>query len=280
MASDKKSNIKFHYTEDYLLHPMHKVTVNVIGAGGTGSQVITNLARLDYALRALGHPGLHVRLIDDDIVTEANMGRQLFTSSDIGLHKSTILITKVNRFFNQSWESYPVKYNKDFKYKWANIIITCVDKVDVRKQIAKFNFGDEDQTSYIQCYYWLDFGNSQTLGQCVLGTLKSIKQPTSEYQTLNRLANIVQMFPDEYKKEDDNNEPSCSLAQALNKQDLFINSTLVQFGMNILWKLFREARIQYQGAYVNLDKLTVVPIPIAHPNKYIDKTSKKKKTKP
>ena len=52
---------KIHFTDRYLLNPRHPVTVFVIGAGGTGSQVITNLARMNMALQALGHPGLHTR---------------------------------------------------------------------------------------------------------------------------------------------------------------------------------------------------------------------------
>lgn len=38
---------RVHYTDNYLINPQHPVTVNLIGAGGTGSQVLTCLARLD-----------------------------------------------------------------------------------------------------------------------------------------------------------------------------------------------------------------------------------------
>ena len=72
---------RVHYTDSYLINPQHPVTVNLIGAGGTGSQVLTCLARLDITLRALGHPGLFVTLYDPDIVTESNIGRQLFSPS-------------------------------------------------------------------------------------------------------------------------------------------------------------------------------------------------------
>ena len=54
---------KIHYIDNYLLSPHHPVSVHIIGAGGTGSQVATNLARMDMALRALGHPGLHVTVL-------------------------------------------------------------------------------------------------------------------------------------------------------------------------------------------------------------------------
>ena len=60
---------KIHYTDKYLLNPYHPVTVSVIGAGGTGSQVVTGLARMSVALQALGHPGLHVTVFDPDTVT-------------------------------------------------------------------------------------------------------------------------------------------------------------------------------------------------------------------
>lgn len=32
---------RVHYTDSYLMSPQHPVTVNLIGAGGTGSQVLT-----------------------------------------------------------------------------------------------------------------------------------------------------------------------------------------------------------------------------------------------
>ena len=51
--------------------------MNLIGAGGTGSQVLTALARMNHALTELNHAGLSVRLWDDDVITEANLGRQL-----------------------------------------------------------------------------------------------------------------------------------------------------------------------------------------------------------
>ena len=109
---------KIHYTDRYLLNPHHPVTVFIIGAGGTGSQVATNLARMSIALQALGHPGLHVTVFDPDTVTEANIGRQLFSESELGLNKAVALVTRINRFFGFSWEAkgqcYPSEHQIPF----------------------------------------------------------------------------------------------------------------------------------------------------------------------
>lgn len=68
---------KIHFTDNELLNPTNPLTINLIGAGGTGSQVLTALARMNHALIELGHAGFIVKLWDDDKVSEANLGRQL-----------------------------------------------------------------------------------------------------------------------------------------------------------------------------------------------------------
>lgn len=46
------------------------------------------------------------------------------------------------------------------------------------------------------------------------------------------------------------------------KQDLFINSTLAHIGCDILWRMFKEGKTLYRGAYVNLETLKVTAIPV------------------
>ena len=56
-----------HFTDNYLLNPTNPISVNLIGAGGTGSKVLTALMEINESLIALGHAGLQVRLWDDDV---------------------------------------------------------------------------------------------------------------------------------------------------------------------------------------------------------------------
>nr|WP_302459667.1 hypothetical protein [Parabacteroides johnsonii] len=46
----------------------------------------------------------------------------------------------------------------------------------------------------------------------------------------------------------------------MSKQGLFINSTLVQLGCNILWKMFRNGMIEHHGLFLNLESMKVNPI--------------------
>ena len=259
---------KIHYTDQYLLNPYHPVTVFVIGAGGTGSQVVTSLARMGMALQALGHPGLHVTVFDPDTVTEANIGRQLFSEAETGLNKAVALVTRINRFFGYTWEakgkSFPSRRKHDGDSPGlANIIITCTDNIKSRLDLWNIlkAVPVSEYRSYETPLYWMDFGNTQDTGQVILGTIpKKIKQPASKlYETVESLKVITRYVKYARVKEKDSG-PSCSLAEALEKQDLFINSTLAQLGCNILWKMFRNGMIEHHGLYLNLSTMKVNPI--------------------
>ena len=56
--------------------------------------------------------------------------------------------------------------------------------------------------------------------------------------------------------------PSCSLAEALTKQDLFINSSLANMGASLLWQLFREGFIINRGFFINLRDFRTQPIKV------------------
>lgn len=266
MRTTKK---RVHFTDNYLINPQHPVTINLIGAGGTGSQVLTCLARLDATLRALDHPGLFVTVYDPDEVAESNIGRQLFGPSEIGLNKAVCLLSRINNFFGNNWRAvpqlYPTRIVKATRNDTANIFITCTDNVKSRTDLAKLlqAIPSSEYRDTHTPLYWMDFGNAQSSGQVVLGTIApKIKQPGSKrYKTVASLP-IVTRYVNYDSVKDDDSGPSCSLAEALEKQDLFINSTLAQLGCNILWKMFREGMIEHHGLFLNLNTLKGNPISV------------------
>lgn len=260
---------KVHFTDNDLLNPTNPVTINLIGAGGTGSQVLTALARKNHALTELNHAGLSVRLWDDDLVTEANLGRQLFAESEMGFHKSVVLINRINRFFGTNWKAETQRFEKDSLGKIQSnmksvIYISCVDSVKSRFDIAEILNELKVSKGYYrnQSKYWMDFGNSQFSGQVLLSTIGNINQPNSEkYETVANLPFVTEEFGELLKiSELEDDTPSCSLAEALEKQDLFINSALAQIGCSLLWGLFRNGLTENRGFFLNLKTFQSQPI--------------------
>jgi len=252
----KKQKQKVHIVPPYLLNPTNPISVNLIGAGGTGSSFLTALARMNYALNGLGHCGISVRLFDHDTVEQSNLGRQLFSEHELGMNKAVALINRVNRFFGTNWKAVAQKFEGGSlaKNQLANITISCVDTVSARKEISEFFKGLNDMgSSRDRPMYWLDLGNGRDSGQVWLSTIGEIKQPDSKkFITVEALADIFKAYPNLMEMQTENNEPSCSLAQALNKQDLFINSVLSNMGASLLWSMFRLGVLQHRGLFLSL----------------------------
>ncbi|NHA02666.1 PRTRC system ThiF family protein [Mucilaginibacter sp. HC2] len=260
-----------HIVEKSLINPYNPIVVNLIGAGGTGSQFLTALARINHSLIALNHPGLAVRVFDDDKVEEANLGRQLFSTAELGLHKAVALVNRINLFFGTNWKAVPEKYDlktlqDEPELAMAEITISCVDTVKARFEIADMltKIYTSRRHSYHHPLYWMDFGNSKDIGQCILSTIAEITQPASrKFEVVSRLPLVTEEFKELLKQsEKGDHTPSCSLAEALTQQDLFINSALANLGASLLWQMFREGMLTNRGFFLNLKDFRTQPIKV------------------
>lgn len=263
MNEDK---MKVHFMDMDLINAVNPISVNLIGAGGTGSKMLMALMDMNHAMITLGHAGLQVRLWDDDVVTGANLGRQRFASCEIGLPKSVALINRVNRWSGTNWKAETERFDRRAEHVQAGIYISCVDNVASRFAIADILNDLKKGYAYRDTpRYWMDFGNSKDTGQVILSTIGSIKQPDSiRYQTVDRLPFITEEFADLLKlSEQRDDTPSCSLAEALESQDLFINPTLADFGSAMLWKMFRSGMTMHRGLFLNLETAQVQPLKVA-----------------
>jgi PRTRC genetic system ThiF family protein len=263
--------IKVHFTDNSLINATNPVTINLIGAGGTGSQVLTALARMNHALTALNHAGLQVTLWDNDVITEANLGRQLFAPCETGLYKSVALVNRINRFFGTNWKAQVQKFERDSLGRLpdpaaASIYISCVDNVKARFEIAEILTALRSIRNgyHNQPKYSLDIGNAKNTGQAILSTVGNIRQPQSEkYETVASLPLVTEEFGELLKQSEQSDDtPSCSVAEALEQQDLFINSTLAQMSCSLLWGLFRNGLTEHRGFFLNLKNFRSQPIPV------------------
>jgi PRTRC genetic system ThiF family protein len=230
------------------------IDVHLAGAGGTGSQMLTGLARLHLALLALGHPGgLRVTVWDPDRVSVANVGRQLFSPSDVGQSKAVTLVTRINCYFGMCWKAFGDRYDGTSAPD-ADLIITCVDTAKARRAIAggmKRSCADD-----VHLPYWLDCGNARQTGQVML-------TQGGEGAGSARLPGLWDVLPrifDAKVPEDDT--PSCSLAEALGQQDLFINQMIATWALHLLWRLLSDGQTDTMGYWINLAEGYVSPVPV------------------
>lgn len=234
------------------------VKILLVGAGGTGSQMMVKLVNLHKAMVALGHPhGLRVMVVDPDVVSHANIGRQNFYPGDVGSFKADVLVTRANMALeNVVWESNIGKLDTRSSLHDYDIVIGAVDNRSARLGILR---GLEGTRSGIR--YWLDMGNRKSDGQVILGEVSS---RTKVGEDKLRLPHIAELYPEmiDPAQEDKDDTPSCSLAEALEKQSLFINPTIADFAGNILWQLFTKGEIENQGVFVNLERMMVMPLKV------------------
>lgn len=257
MTSGRK---KVHFTDQALIGAVNPISVNLIGAGGTGSKVLSGLMDMNHCLTVLGHAGVDVRVWDDDTVEEANVGRQKFALSEVGLHKSVALVNRANRWSGTRWKAETRRFEMDRNgalpdHARATIFISCVDSVDARFGIAemldRMTGGKNDRD---RPRYWMDFGNSHSSGQVILSTVGEIVQPDSKkYDPVADLPYVTKEFGDLLRaSEDADDTPTCSLAESLEKQDLYINSSLASMGCSLLWNMFRYGMVENRGFFHHL----------------------------
>lgn len=244
----------------YLLSKEYRRTLNIalIGAGGTGSHMLTGLARMAVALHSLQLEDVHVTVYDPDTVSTANVGRQLFSSADVGLPKAAVLVNRINAYFALSWDAVHAEYHRDVAANTRDhIVISCVDSRRARKEIYA---AIQEQP---RPRYWLDLGNSNHSGQAVLGNSDYASSRPFERKKYTLLPTVADLFPeilDDHLPEDD--APSCSLAEALHKQDLMVNQVVATHALELLWQLLRHGEIQNHGFFFNARAFSMQAIPV------------------
>jgi PRTRC genetic system ThiF family protein len=229
------------------------VRITIVGCGGTGSAVASGLPHLHQAIVALGHPGgLDVTLVDGDRISRTNCVRQPFSESEIGLHKATVLATRINLFWGLGWKGAPQFLDESWREE-TDIVIGCVDSRKARNMIL-------GSQAYWNSHYWLDLGNNASTGQFILGQPEN----RTNKRCHMRLPTVAELFPEIVNPKLDKKDklPSCSAIEALQRQEPFINQTLAYHALALLARLFRYGRLSHHGGFINLPTGHMSPLPV------------------
>jgi sulfur-carrier protein adenylyltransferase/sulfurtransferase len=251
-----------HRLHEELLN--REVRVLVVGCGGTGSSILGGLPYLHQAMLVQGHPyGLHVTAMDGDTVSPFNCVRQPFSQGEIGLYKGIVLVNRINLFWGLNWKAIPRALTaQTLAASYAgygepglrpDIVVGCVDTRAARAIIAKSTEGVS------AAGYWLDLGNSHSSGQFVLGEPRNARNKRSR----TRLRTVAELYPEIVDPAlDDDNEPSCSAIEALERQECFVNTVLAQHALALLARLFRYGQISHHGGFVDVATSRSVPLAV------------------
>lgn len=229
-----------------------EINVLLVGCGGNGAQMLMGLASLDAAMRAISPRSLQVTVVDDDTVSEANLGRQPFYRCDLGNSKSRTLVERVNIAHGLNWKAVHGRAPAAIGLEGIDLLISCVDTASARRALgAAMDNGDPAPQ------YWMDLGNRATDGQFLVG----MPARSGDRKGLIRLPTVLEYFPelaDEAVAEDD--APSCSMAEALERQSLFVNRVVASHALALLFDLLGRGSIAHAGAFINLASGQAAPI--------------------
>lgn len=229
-----------------------RVRVLVVGCGGNGSAITAGLPYLHQAMLVHGHHGgLDVTLMDGDLVSPTNCIRQPYSQADIGHSKAVVLVSRINLFWGLDWKAIPAYLSRKTTLEFVDIVIGCVDTRSARKLIDQKVTGNRNSVAY-----WLDLGNHASGGQFILG------QPWNwvNRRSATRLRTVAELFPEMVDPGLDDNAPSCSSIEALERQEPFVNPTLANHALALLARLFRYGSVSTHGAFVNVAESRVQPL--------------------
>ncbi|MES1927421.1 PRTRC system ThiF family protein [Salinisphaera sp. T31B1] len=245
------------YAPEWLMNPHQAVEITVLGAGGTGGEVLDQLCRLHATLNALGHRGLHVTLYDGDTISASNVGRQRYSAMEIGENKAAAIISRINMFYGTAWEGVPLHWAPEAGLdRW---VISATDSAAVRHQIAAYGAQQSHRITFSNNRsLWLDFGNGEHTGQAILGHLHA---PQDFARDALRLPHVIDLFPE--MQDDPNDGPSCSVEAAIRSQAFGINAALVTNAFaTLVWPLFRTGAIDRHGLFIDVREGSVSPLRI------------------
>jgi PRTRC genetic system ThiF family protein len=133
----------------------------------------------------------------------------------------------------------------------VDLVIGCVDTRKARRAIDKWS-------RHSRVLYWLDLGNNASSGQFILGQPQN---SANERKGKFRLPTVTELFPEiAAPGKKDNDQPSCSAAEALTRQEPFINQNLAYQALGMLTQLLRHGAVAYQGGFCNLVTGQVAPL--------------------
>lgn len=232
-----------------------RIKVALVGLGGTGSAMLTELFQMSGILNNLGYAGLDVVAYDGDTVSQSNVFRQSFWGHDVGKNKAEVLINRFNQFGGINWKAVPEFFtSKSVIYEEFDLLITAVDKASVRSEIGQALERTSKQG------LWLDMGNDNHQANVLLGSLNKNGSGSS-----SRLPSPFELFGEQWAEsaKSEVDTASCSTAEAIQRQTFGINGMTARSAASmLLFPLFRNGELKHHGLFIDLHQADISKMPV------------------
>lgn len=233
-----------------------RMTVCLVGCGGTGSWLAPAVARIcKLAMEKFGKR-ITVGFFDPDQVEEKNCYRQNFCPGEIGRNKADTLAYR----YGLAWgiEIYAVM--KSFQEiesletsRGVTLLIGCVDNQIGRKAI-------QDMAQRTRGAWWLDCGNTKSYGQVLIGS--GDRQPEDPFALKGYCTWLPlpsQVHPELVEIWDLEQYPeipmdlSCADLALLDSQGLAINQRVAAEATDYLVRMLLTRDLRKMATYMDLE---------------------------
>jgi len=160
-------NLMIEETYRVLLSSAQQIHLLLVGVGGTGSHLAVSLARLAVHARQRGVL-VQLTFIDPDIVDEVIIGRQNFCFAELAQNKAVTMALRLNVAFGLAIQAIPEPFRVEMvpaRTAGEVLLIGAVDNERARQEMAR---AVERANGRL---WWLDSGNAEFNGQCLVGNL-------------------------------------------------------------------------------------------------------------
>jgi PRTRC genetic system ThiF family protein len=248
-----------------------------VGAGGTGSWLAPQVARLARMVQDEHGARVRVYFVDDDTVQAKNLRRQNFCEPELGQNKAEALARRYSSAYGIEAIAVTERFNADrfsrdsYYSDRLTLIIGCVDTPESRAAIShaipayRYASGPSN-------IFWLDAGNDHAAGQVYLGSAASPEGLSGAFP----LPGLCLALPSpalqdpgllmpQPEDEAEDEGLSCADLTARDAQSRGINQAVAAVAAGYLFRMF-DGVLDHFATYLNLQTGAMTSTPITPEN--------------
>ncbi len=239
-----------------------RITLVLVGTGGTGSYLARHIARLAWILKTQYNKTVTIAFIDPDVVEPANVLRQDFCEAELGLPKATVLALRYTAAFGIEIHPIVQRFHPDMirqlRSYWntLTLVIGAVDNAGARAAISETL--KENLEQEVPRVWWLDCGNAREAGQVLIGSQNNLEDLADAFKVTGycrKLPSPVMQHPEllnPLPEELDNHHLSCAQLTAANSQSLMVNQQVAAHAAVMLHEFLIAGRLRRFATYFDL----------------------------